>query len=228
MKQEAELPKTSSPSPYDFMSRYQEADGADILVITVSSALSSTYHHAVMGKEMLLETGYLGSIEVIDSKSASNGLGLMVYRAAKLVKEGMSFRDIVRRIKAEVPVVNTLIFLDTLDNVIKGGRLDRVRGAVASFLNIKLLMKRSISGDLEVIEKVRGSQNTIKRLIERIGEYKQEGTQVLAIAHSNCEEKARAVLDQIMQLHPFEEIIVSEMGPVIGTYAGEGGIVVSF
>ncbi|MFD2612233.1 DegV family protein [Paenibacillus gansuensis] len=229
MKSETLLPKTSSPSPHDFMEIYKQAEGKDVLVLALSSALSSTYNHAKLAAEMMQEENYKGNIEVIDSRSASNGLGLMIYRAAQSIKEGFGFKEVVDRAKQEVADSRTLIFLETLENVVKGGRLDRVKGALASFLNIKLLMHRTDEGAIEVLEKVRGSQNAVKRLIDKIGEVREEcgKKDVLAIAHSNCEEKAKAIRDMVMQRYTFREVHISEMGPVIGTYAGEGGIVVS-
>lgn len=229
MKEERELPKTSSPSPNDFFEHFQDIkDHESILCISLSSALSSTFHHAMMGKTMVEEEGGKPDIHVIDSKNASLGLGLIVYKAAKMAKEGCSMQELLHAVKRNIADVKNYFVLDTLDNVVRGGRLDRVRGAIASVLNIKLLMKASEEGTLEVVEKVRGTPNALKKLIDKIGEAGHDfEKRVLAIAHSNCEERAREVLEAILKRYPFKEVIVSEMGPVIGTYAGEGGILVS-
>ncbi len=230
MKEEKDLPKTSSPSPHDFFDHFNRAEEhEDILCIAVSSALSSTYHHAVMGKEMIEEEG-AGSrnIHVIDSKNASLGLGLLVYKAAKMAREGHSMQDLLHTLKRNITEVRNYFVLDSLENVVKGGRLDRVRGAIASVLNIKLLMKASEEGTLEVVEKVRGTQNALRKMIDKIGEAGHDfEKRILAIAHSNCEERAKEVMEAILKRYPFKEVILSEMGPVIGTYAGEGGILVS-
>lgn len=231
MREYGQLPKTSSPSPYDFTEAFREAGpDSDILVLPISSNISSTYQSAVMAKEMLLEEGtHRGRIEVLDSKSASAGLGLLLYRAAKLAGSGTGFDELVERMKGHIAESKLFVFLDTLENVIKGGRLDRARGTVASVLNIKLLMRASEEGTLEVVEKVRGTHQAIKRLIEKIGETRHDFEKaVLSIAHSNCEERARAVLADILTLHPFRNVLFADMGPVIGTYAGEGGILVSY
>jgi DegV family protein with EDD domain len=230
MKQEKELPQTSSPSPHDFLTYFRQAgEGRDILVIALSASLSSTYNHAVMAKEMLLEEGYQGRIEIIDSKTASLGLGLIVYKAARLAQTHISMDDLLATVETYLADSATLLMLDTLENVIKGGRLDRVRGAVASMLNIKLLMQASDEGNLEVIDKIRGTQLTIKRLIEKVGEARHNFEKgVLAIAHSNCEERARSIMDQLLLKYPFRDVIFANMGPVIGTYAGEGGVLVSY
>ncbi|MFD0697043.1 DegV family protein [Paenibacillus sp. GCM10027628] len=230
MKTESELPKTSSPSPLHFLAAYQQAHaGQDILVLCLSSGLSSTYNHAMMARDMLLDDGFTGNIEVIDSKTASLGLGVLVYKAAKMAENGVSFGEIVNGLRQSVNTSGTYFFLDTLENVIKGGRLDRVRGAVASVLGIKLLMKASDEGSIEVIEKIRGTQQALKRLIEKIGETRHDyDRDVIAVAHSNCEERARAVLNQLLEKYPFRHVLFSNMGTVIGTYAGEGGVLVAY
>ncbi|KRE59584.1 DegV family protein [Paenibacillus sp. Soil750] len=230
MKRESTLPKTSSPSPGHFLSEYQKGGpDQDILVLCLSSALSSTYHHAVMAKEMLLEDGYTGRIEVIDSKTTSLGLGVLVYRATRMAASGMSYEEVTASIQQAVPSSGTFFFLDTLENVIKGGRLDRVRGAVASVLNIKLLMKASEEGAIEVVEKIRGSQQALKRLLSFLGDKEHDYEKdVIAIAHSNCEARAREFMAQLLEKHPFRHVLFSNMGTVIGTYAGEGGVLVAY
>lgn len=230
MKRESALPKTSSPSPGHFLGEYQKGGpDQDILVICLSSALSSTYHHAVMAKEMLLEEGFTGRIEVIDSKTTSLGLGVLVYQAARMVANGLSYESVAASIEQAVTSSGTFFFLDTLENVIKGGRLDRVRGAVASVLNIKLLMKASEEGAVEVVEKIRGTQQALKRLISFLGDKEHDYEKdVIAIAHSNCEARAREFMAQLLEKHPFRNVLFSNMGTVIGTYAGEGGVLVAY
>ncbi|WP_274362259.1 DegV family protein [Paenibacillus thermotolerans] len=231
MKESAELPKTSSPSPHAFMEAYRSVPpGESMIVLSLSSGLSSTFDHAVLARELFLaENPNAGPIEVLDSRTASSGLGMLAYRAAKLVKEGLPHSDIVQFLKHTIEETKTYFTLDTLENVIKGGRLDRVRGAVASILNIKLVMRASPEGTIQVFEKVRGTQNAVKRIVDMIDEVKDSvEKRVLAIAHSNCEDRAKELLQTILGKYAFQEAVISEMGPVIGTYAGEGGLVISY
>jgi DegV family protein with EDD domain len=230
MKTVKELPKTSSPSPNDFMKSFREAgEDRDILVVALSSGLSSTYHHALMAKDMLLDDGYQGRIEVIDSRTASAGQAVLVHKAAKLAQTGASLDEILPHTQRWMKESGTYFILDTLENVIRGGRLDRVRGTVASILNIKLLMGANEEGTVEVLEKIRGTQNAIKRLIEKVGEVRHDfENDVLAVAHSNCEDRAKTVMEQLLQKYPFKNVFIANMGPVIGTYAGEGGVLVAY
>lgn len=80
-----------------------------------------------------------------------------------------------------------------------------------------------------MFEKNRGEKKALRRFIDAIGEYTKEFEgKTISLSHSNCEEKGKAVLAEIMERYPFKEGILTEMGPVIGTYAGEGGLVISF
>jgi DegV family protein with EDD domain len=229
MREKKLLPKTSSPSPHDFSEVLHRASGEDILIITISSGLSSTYQHAEMAKEQLLEEGYTGAIEVLDSRTASLGLGIIVYQAAQLAKQGKAFAELVPEVRQMIARTKTHFMLETLENVIKGGRLDRARGAIASVLNIKLLMHASVEGTVEVTDKVRGTKAALVKLMDKLDSVKHElSDRVIGIAHSNNETTALEFLSSLKEKYHFREAVVSEMGPVIGTYAGEGGILVAF
>lgn len=232
MKAEAELPKTSSPSPNDFLIRFKEAiaEKKDVLVLSCTSKISSTYNHAVMAKEMLEEEGISSqNVEVLDSKTASVGLGLLAVRAANWSKSGFHFNELLEKVKHQIEETYTYFALDTLENVIKGGRLDKLKGKVASVLNIKLVMWANEEGAIEVVEKIRGTQKALKRLIDKVGEtWHQSEKKIIAVAHSNCEDRAKEFIQELVSKYPFEQVIMTNIGPVIGTYAGEGGIVIAY
>lgn len=229
MREEEELPKSSSPSPNDFYEKFVSFDeNDDILVISLSSQLSSTYDSAMMGKQMFMEAHPERNIEVIDTHSASAGLGLIVYETAKLVDAGAAFEEAVQKAKTVSHNSHTVFILETLENVIKGGRLDRVRGAIAKTLNIKLMMHEH-EGKVEVLEKIRGNKKAIRRFVEQIGEYsKNFEEKVLTLSHANCEDKALSLIELIKEHYPFKEILLSEVGPLIGTYSGEGGLIMAY
>ncbi|SMG28638.1 DegV family protein [Paenibacillus aquistagni] len=230
MRDSEELPKTSSPSPGDFYNIYKSLDPSkDILVLCVTSQLSSTYNHALMAKDMYEEEGYTNKIEVIDSRTASAGLGFLAVKAALLSKAGHSFHELQEKLKECVKQTRTYFSLDTLENVVKGGRMSRLKGTVASMLNIKILMQASDEGAIEVVEKVRGTQRVLKRMIDKVGDaWQYADRSLIALAHSNCEERAKQFMSNLMEKYPFENVLYLNMGPVIGTYAGEGGILIAF
>ncbi|MEQ6390094.1 DegV family protein [Bacillaceae bacterium S4-13-58] len=230
MKQSTKLPRSAASNPKEFYDVFKEVDPSKpILVFPVSKMISSTYDNAILAKEMLKQEEPERKIEVFHTRTASAGLSILLEEAGRKIKAGMDFETLVPHIKDRIEHTTTLIMLKTLDNLIKGGRLDPIKGTFAKSLNIKLLMRASQEGTIEVAEKVRGSKKTIRRFIEQIGEYSKnfEG-KILAMSHFSAEEKAKEILAEMKEKYPFKEVHLTEMGPLISTYAGEGGIVISF
>ncbi|MFD1362000.1 DegV family protein [Lentibacillus salinarum] len=224
------LPQSSAPNPHDFYQAYKHVEPeTPIIMLSLSNGLSVTYENAVRGKQMLLEEEPDRQIEVINSKTASCGLALLLHEAKTKVNEQYTYEQLVQHLRDRVEQTSTLFVLKTLENLILGGRLDRVKGTIAKTLNIKPLMRGSDEGTIEVTEKVRGDKKSIRRFIEQIGAYTKdfEG-KVLAMSHCNAESRAKKVLEEIKQHYPFKDTYLTEMGPLIATYAGEGGLVISF
>ncbi|MEO3944619.1 DegV family protein [Gorillibacterium sp. CAU 1737] len=230
MKETKALPTTASPSPYEFLEKFKlVGEGTDIFVMCMSSNISSTYQNALIAKEMYEEEGYKNTIEVFDTKTFSLGLGLLIAYTVRKIQSGMTMSDLKQWVTQQTKEIRAYFTLDTLENVIKGGRLDRLRGAVASVLNIKLLMKISDEGTVDVVEKNRGMQASLNSLIKKLEDKQHDFEKaILAVCHSNCEERAKEVVKMILAKFPFREVILSDMGPIIGSYAGEGGIGVAF
>lgn len=230
MHEAKELPTTASPSPQVFLDNFKQVEaGTDIMIICMSSNISSTYQTAMIAKEMYEEEGHPNAIEIIDSKLFSGGLTLIVAMAAKWSLTAASLAELKDKVMHKVEETTAYFTLDTLENVIKGGRLSRISGAVASVLNIKLLLKISDEGTVEVVEKTRGLPKALTHLLAKLDQKQHDYEQaVIAIVHSNCEALALEIKKRILEKHPFKEILLSTMGPVMGTYAGQGGIGVAF
>jgi len=230
MKDSEELPTTSAPAPYAFYEAYKEVDPeTPILMLSLSQELSTTHDNAVAGKNMLLEEEPSRNIVVLNTKTATSGMTLLVDEAGRCVEEGMEFDALVKHMEERIEQTATLIFLRTVENLIKGGRLDRFKGTIAKTLNIKILMKKSDIGTIEVAEKVRGNKKALRRFLEQIGEYtKNFEDKVIAVSYSTTEEKAISFIHEIKDRYAFKDSILTEMGPLIATHAGEGGYVISF
>lgn len=230
MRESKELPTTASPSPQTFLEKFKEVEaGTDIMVLCMSSNISSTYQTAIIAKDMYEEEGFPNAIEIIDSKNFSGGLSLIVANAAKWSLTCSSLAELKEMVLSHIQEVNAYFTLDTLENVIKGGRLNRLSGAVASVLNIKLLLKISDQGTVEVVEKTRGLPKALTHLLAKLEEKQYDYEKAaIAIVHSNCEKLALEIKNRILEKHPFKEVVFSSMGSVMGTYAGEGGIGVAF
>lgn len=230
VKKFKQVPTSSAPSPNDFYEALKTTDPTKpVLMISLSKALSSTYDNALTAKNQILSEEPSREIAVINTKSASCGTALIIHEAKEKMKEDYSFEDIVSHLEEKVEDMSTLFLLKSLDNLIMGGRLDKVKGTIAKTLNIKLLLKASEEGAVEVSEKIRGSKRSLKRFIDQIDDYVTNvENKVIVMTHSNAKEYGQSVLNRILDRYPFKESYLTETGPLISTYAGEEGLVISF
>ncbi|MBP1971448.1 DegV family protein with EDD domain [Virgibacillus natechei] len=230
IKETNQLPRSAAPSPHDFYNAYKQIDPrTPILMLSISKEISSTYDNASIGKNMLLEEEPNRRIEVINTKTASCGIGLLMHEVSKKINEDHPFEELVEHMQHRVEQTTTLFVLKTLENLILGGRLDKVKGTIAKTLNIKLLMRASEEGMIEVTEKVRGDKKSIGRFVQQIGEYtKNVEDKVITMTHCNAEDRAKSVLADISNNYPFKDKYLSETGPLISNYGGDGALVISF
>lgn len=230
IKETNQLPRSAAPSPHDFYNAYKQIDPrTPILMLSISKEISSTYDNAIIGKNLLLEEEPNRRIEVINTKTASCGIGLLMHEVSKKINEDHPFEELVEHMQHRVEQTTTLFVLKTLENLILGGRLDKVKGTIAKTLNIKLLMRASEEGMIEVTERVRGDKKSIRRFVQQIGEYtKNVEDKVITMTHCNAEDRAKSVLADISNNYSFKDKYLSETGPLISNYGGDGALVISF
>ena len=219
--------KTSCPSPGDFVEEYKKYD--TIFVIAISSQLSGTYNSAIVAKEMIKEEFPDKFIHVFHSKSASIGETLIAVKIDELIKKGLSNEEIVEKTEEYIDTTKTFFVLESLDNLIKNGRITKAKGLLANVLNIKPIMGSDDDGNIQLIENIRGSKRVFKRLVEIIGEVGENlEDKVLAISHANALEKAEGLKNDIKDKYNFKDIILVEQAGLSTAYANEGGIILVF
>ncbi|WML44311.1 DegV family protein [Neobacillus sp. PS3-40] len=220
-----ELPKTSQPAPALFAEAFSTFSPDDeLLCLTISSGLSGTYQSASIGKELSHS-----NVTVFDTLAGSLGHGLQIIRAAELAQNSYTIEQIIANLLEYREKMTILVLLDTLENIVKGGRLSKFQGSLAKILNIKVILERVSGGKVEILEKVRGKKRFQKRALEIISERGTDFSDItFGITHTGNEEEAEAIkLELIQQFHP-KEIIINYMGATMGTYAGRGGMIISF
>lgn len=222
------LPKTSAPDPDTFISSFQKGLGeaGQVLFVSLSSGLSSTYQTAVLAGKMLGST----NICVFDSLTASLGTGIAAIKAARMAMQGLNVYAIIEKLSAERKAREVFFTLDTLDNVVKGGRLSRFQGMAGNILNIKPILRGTADGKPEIMEKVRGRNKAIHRLVDILGDVPglYAGEKLIGVSHVDCREDAAKLAGEIdARYHPQEPIIISDMSATIGIYAGVGGLMIN-
>jgi len=227
MDKSTELPKTSQIPPVKFAEVFKQYidEGYEIVTLHLSSKMSGTYQSACIAKGML-ETD---RIHVIDSQNVTAGLGLLVLKACKLKEAGKSAEEIVEGVKATMSHVNSTLNFQSLDNLVKGGRLSKTTGFVGGLLGIKLNLAVE-DGEMIVRDKVRGSKKALRYLLDYLDKcgISEEVTPV--VLDAAADEENRGVLNGIIDYLQEKNIeyIESSVGCVVGTHSGKNACGIFF
>jgi DegV family protein with EDD domain len=221
------IPKTACPSPNDFIKVYEGPES--VFAVTISSALSATYESAILAKKMVLENVEDKFIHVFDSFSASVAETLISIKVFELTKKSYDNLQIVDKVNEYIKSMKTFFLLESLENLMKNGRLGKVKGRIATLLNIKPIMGATDDGNIMMVESVRGYKRAFMRFIEIIGEQGEKlEDKVIGIAHCNCLERAEEFKSELLKRYKFKDIIIVETAGLSSVYANQGGIIVAF
>lgn len=217
------LPETSAPSAGAFEDAFRRlaGDGATgIVCINLSSKLSGTMQAAQVAARAV--EGEC-PVVVIDSLLVSMGLGNLCITAAERAADGDSLESIVANVNDRRERSKLYGTLDTLEFLKKGGRVGNARALLGSMLAIKPVVEVR-DGVVEEAGKVRTRSKALRLLVDRVKESPFEN---LAVLHGNAPDLDE-LLDLLEPLSPREEIVVGQIGPVIGTHAGPRVIGVTY
>ena len=213
-------PTTSVPSPKDFANVYNELakETDEIISIHITSQESGTYNSALLGKE-LVEGNC--RVEVVDSKSVSMSMGMMVIAAAREAMAGKSLDQVADFVRRLVPSMHLMILVDTLRYVIRGGRLNRASGLVGTVLRVRPLLTLK-EGDLSPV----GVARTKAKAVERLYGFANSFSRVkeLAVAYTTEHEEADSLLQRLKAAFPNATSYLTRVGPSLGTHAGPGAM----
>ncbi len=224
--QGGDLPQTTAPSAGQFQAAYQEAkvQGFEaIICITLSSELSATYQSALLAAKEVQGTI---DVTVIDSRCATIGEGSLAIHAAKLAQEGLPYPQIVSEINDKVSKVKVFGTLDTLDFLKRGGRIGAATALLGSLLSFKPLIEVR-SGLVEPDGRQRTRAKALSYLLDRVSGFVPISHVAVAHAHAPDIDDFVKKLSEMTKV-PVEEIIVTSIGPVIGTHAGPRTLGVTF
>lgn len=228
LKNSTELPKTSQITPAIFIENIKKyiEEGYHIICICFSSRLSGTYQSACVAKEMLENE----DIDVIDSKAASVGFGLIVREAGIMVKEGKTREEILDRIIYMRDRMEHIFAVGSLDMLKRGGRITRAQAVVGTLLNVKPILQIQ-DGYIIPYEKARGKNAVVNKMIETMKERGNEiSKQLLGLnyAGEGSMELLNSLKEAITKEFGNKEFVISEIGAAIGSHAGPGTVSVFF
>ena len=213
---DATFPSTTQPTPNDFLEVYEklskEAD--EILVINLSSKLSGTYQSALQAQNT-----YQGKcrIEVIDSQLVIMGLGLVVIAVAKAVQAGASMDEAAELVRRAIPLSHSVMLLDTLKYLAKGGRIGKATNLLGSLLSFKPILTLK-DGEVSPLTRVRSRIAGTDYLYNSVAGF--SNIELLAVEHATTPDEADELIERLSSLCPREKIYKSNVSPVIGAYVG--------
>jgi DegV family protein with EDD domain len=207
------FPTTSQPAVGDFYEVFKKAleDYEEIIAIVLSSKLSGTYNSAILAKNMLEDK----KITIIDSETSASNLRYLVEDALQMSEEGKTSKEIEDFINDKKTKMNIYLTTDTLEYLSRGGRLSSFQSAIGNFLNVRPIIELR-DGELQLLEKIRGKNKSILRLIEKI----PENVQKISICHILNLSEAKKLQDILIKKFPDADISVDELGPVVGAHLG--------
>lgn len=217
------LPETAAPAPGQFENTYRQlaADGAtSIVTISLSGALSATMQSAELAARSVAD---LISVTVIDSRSVTLGLGAIVASCARLAAEGATSDDVITHAHDLAGRTRVWGALDTLDNLKKGGRIGGAKALLASALAIKPIIEVR-DGKVEQGGKQRTRSKALAFLVDKVAAV--DALDSLFVLHADCTDVNQFV--EMLRPHVDGEIVVGDIGPVVGSHAGHGTIGVAF
>ena len=223
-------PKTSQVAPEFFLETFTELarNNQQAIYIAFSSQLSGTYQTAVMIKEQVMEKYPDFDLEIIDSKCASLGYGLVVKYAVKLAQSGASKEIIINNIHFNCQHMEHLFTVENLEYLARGGRISKASAFFGGLLNIRPLLHVD-NGKLVPLEKLHGKKKLMKRTLELMKERGvQLDQQTIAISHGDALESALEWKEAISKEFGTTSFEIEMVGSVVGAHAGPGTIAIFF
>lgn len=211
------VPKTSQPSPQDFLDLFEQtrANGDDAIAILISSALSGTVQSASTAKELCGGDG----IYIVDSLCATAGIQYMVQDARRMADAGADAPSIVAHLESLRSRIRVFLGLDTLKYLYRGGRLSRVEAGIGTLTGVRPLLALTRQGTLEVCAKCIGGKKALKRLTEIIQSVPADPAYRMRFIYSYDAANCQALMQSFPNAQA-EDML--EIGPTLATHAGPG------
>ena len=216
------LPTTSQPTPADCIQAYRDAktEADEVVVVLVSGALSGTLQS---GAAAVKASGIEG-IHLVDSRSASLGLGLLALRATELAESGWGGKEIAAELVRIRSQSGCMITVDRFDNLLRSGRVGRGKAWLAGMLDVKPILGLDTTGRIVPVDRVRGRENVVPRVLSLLEKQLTPRPKSLrfGIVHVMAPEQAERMRTALVAAFQPKDVIVSLATGVIGTHTGEG------
>ena len=215
-------PSTSQPPPATFAAAFEHARATadEVVAVVLSSGLSGTYASADSARRGFAP----GGVHLVDSLSASFGIGLLTLRGAELAEQGWRGADLKRELERVRDQSGMLLTVDTMDSLLRSGRVSRFRAFLAGFLDLKPVLTMDREGKVVPVDRVRGREALFQRALAFVAQRVPKDAQRLrfGVAHADCPDVAERIRDELVaRYHPLD-VFVGPATSVLGTHVGIG------
>lgn len=220
---------SACPSPEEYASLMRRADQS--VVVTLSSKLSGSYNAAMVARDMVLEEFPEKRIHVFNSESASAGELRVALLLRQYIDGGMEFDEIVEKTTQFIAGMKTFFVLEDLSNLVKNGRISKVAGLMGTMLSIRPIMGENGHGEIIQLDKVRGTQTAMRRLVEIVAAHTSQfpqNTLTLVLSYCNCPQRAAELKEKLLAASAaLREVILVPTCGISTLYANDGGVVLA-
>ncbi|MDQ1318556.1 MAG: DegV family protein [Candidatus Poribacteria bacterium] len=225
LRETNDFPQTSQPSVDEFIQTYKKiGDKDDIVSIHISMDMSKTAQSASVALQQLPNR----KVTIIDSRTVSIGLGLITLEAAKAAKDGANIKDVLNLVEEIKSRTKVYFSVDSLDFLQNGGRIGRAQGFLGTMLKIKQLLAVR-DGLVSPVERVRGSNRLINRMVELVKEEADKYTSMKAtFIYGETEDNCNDLISQLNSVVKFENLYKNYVGSVITSHAGPTAFGIGF
>ncbi|MCM3571551.1 DegV family protein [Mesobacillus subterraneus] len=221
MKASPDLPKSSQPPAGEFLKVYDElaADGFEIISIHMTGGMSGTVRSAESAAQMTR-----AKVNVVDSRFISKALAFQVLEAAQLAAAGKTADEIVARLNKIREQTRLFVVVDTLENLVKGGRIGKGRAMIGSLLNIKPIASLE-GGEYTPVSKARSHSQVVKYLSNQFAA-DTEGKTIkgVGLVHAEGEGLAERIKAAVIETSGYDDFSIEETTPIVSTHTGPGAI----
>ena len=225
--------KTAQIAPNQFQNQFTKyaEEKQSVIYVAFSSGLSGTYQTSLFVRDQMKEEYPDLDIDIVDTKAATIGFGLIVYRAAQLAKEGKSKEEIIELCNYYANNLVSIFTVDDLEYLFRGGRVTKSQAIIGGLLNVKPILHVDNEGKLAPLEKVRGRSKVLKRMLELMEKNYDTSSQeakYVTISHGDDLETANKLKSMIEEKFGRKTFIISMIGAAVGSHSGPNTIALFF
>jgi hypothetical protein len=217
-----ELPTTSQPTPGDFVRVFRDArrEAHEVVAVLLSGALSGTWQSGQAARK----ASALDGIHIVDSGTASLGLGMLALRAAELAEAGWTGSEIAAELERVKRQSGMFLTVDRYDNLIRSGRVSRGKAWLGGMLDVKPILSLDPSGRVVPLDRVRGRDNVVPRVLSLLERRLTPRPRAVrfGVAHADAPEVAERIRNALVAAYRPRDCFVSLATGVLGTHVGPG------